>query len=391
VAKLVFRTGQYSGKRVTLPVGKTVTMGRNRDLELPLPDLKLSRRHCQIISKGPGYLIKDLGSTNGTFVNGTRIANETELHDFDRVVLGDTELEFLEEMQRTAPVSAEAYKTPVAPPNVEMRPSGRQPAQPLQPEESFEIMEELVEEPAQQQAKPASGELIIEDMPVVDDAQVVVIPAPAPAGQASGRQALPGTGKSAAVPAMDPLEMALRELATPLPPEPPVAPLKAQLTFCDGCDGSIPAAQLESGEAQLIDGKNYCKECLAKSARAAGAAPVQHESNPQVVAGRATQPAIAQARPRPVETTRSVDDMLAGLDDEAVVVDTTLKRRGQVVAEDDVSNAMKQMDTAQQQLISRRNPPAPSVIPAPNNIPAPRAQPPSNNADLLADEFEELN
>ena len=96
MAKLIFRNGPYAGKSVALPEGKSITLGRNRDIELPLPDLKLSRRHCVISHGRTGCLVADLSSTNGTFLNGTRLGKDpVVLNDFDRVVLGDTEIEFL--------------------------------------------------------------------------------------------------------------------------------------------------------------------------------------------------------------------------------------------------------------------------------------------------------
>src|SRR5437762_10008613 len=90
VAKLVFRSGMYAGKNMSLPEGKAIVLGRNRDVDLPLNDAKLSRRHCQIIATENGCLITDFSSTNGTFVNGNRLEAEKQLEliEFDRIVLG---------------------------------------------------------------------------------------------------------------------------------------------------------------------------------------------------------------------------------------------------------------------------------------------------------------
>src|SRR5882724_4844091 len=85
----------YAGKTMSLPEGKAIVLGRNRDVDLPLNDPKLSRRHCQIIATVNGCVITDLASTNGTFVNGNRLEadKQQELIEFDRIVLGDTEIE----------------------------------------------------------------------------------------------------------------------------------------------------------------------------------------------------------------------------------------------------------------------------------------------------------
>ena len=47
--------------------------------------------------KGDQYYIADLGSVNGTFMNGSRITEPTELQAFDRVFFGGTEMEFRED------------------------------------------------------------------------------------------------------------------------------------------------------------------------------------------------------------------------------------------------------------------------------------------------------
>ena len=94
VARLIFRNGPYANKALTLPEGKTLTIGRNRDLELPLPDLRLSRRHCQIEPSAMGYVLRDLASTNGSFLNGQRVETEVQLSHLDVILIGDTEIEF---------------------------------------------------------------------------------------------------------------------------------------------------------------------------------------------------------------------------------------------------------------------------------------------------------
>jgi pSer/pThr/pTyr-binding forkhead associated (FHA) protein len=87
----------YAGKSLSIPVPKTVTVGRGQDVELSFPDEKLSRQHCQFFFKDTACYVKDLSSRNGTYVNGTRIESETLLNDFDRVVIGDVEMEFQNE------------------------------------------------------------------------------------------------------------------------------------------------------------------------------------------------------------------------------------------------------------------------------------------------------
>lgn len=66
-----------------------VVVGRNPAADVRLPDPRISRYHCRIEQRNGVVLIRDSGSTNGTFVNGCRVA-ETELNSGDLVTLGDT-------------------------------------------------------------------------------------------------------------------------------------------------------------------------------------------------------------------------------------------------------------------------------------------------------------
>jgi hypothetical protein len=67
------------------------------DLDVHDPEAKVSRRHARIIFENGGYLIEDLGSTNGTFVNrGRRLLPGTphRLSDGDEIIVGKTFLRF---------------------------------------------------------------------------------------------------------------------------------------------------------------------------------------------------------------------------------------------------------------------------------------------------------
>jgi len=72
-----------------------VTIGRDADIELPLRDGSISRRHCRVTRADDGsYLLSDLGSTNGTRLNGTRIKAPVALADGDKIFLGSTIVKF---------------------------------------------------------------------------------------------------------------------------------------------------------------------------------------------------------------------------------------------------------------------------------------------------------
>ncbi len=76
------------------PVTATgVVIGRSRECDLRVADGNASRRHAEVTRDGEAYIVVDLGSTNGTELNGRRITRET-LSDGDRITIGATDLVF---------------------------------------------------------------------------------------------------------------------------------------------------------------------------------------------------------------------------------------------------------------------------------------------------------
>ena len=82
-----------SGQRVTLG-DAPVTVGRLSECTIPLNDNNVSRRHAEIRPNRQNFVVVDLGSTNGTMVNGTRIYGETALSDGDIISFGSTYVRF---------------------------------------------------------------------------------------------------------------------------------------------------------------------------------------------------------------------------------------------------------------------------------------------------------
>jgi hypothetical protein len=77
-------------------IGKTfmleeaeIHLGRHAQCEIVLKDLEISRRHLKLSQSGDDWVIDDLGSTNGTWVNGQRIAKQ-KIYPGDRVEIGET-------------------------------------------------------------------------------------------------------------------------------------------------------------------------------------------------------------------------------------------------------------------------------------------------------------
>lgn len=80
------------GRRV--PVGEDpVTVGRLPDCDIVLSDPNVSRRHAEVRRRGNDFIVVDLGSTNGTRVNGTGV-RERRLEDGDEVTFGSTRVRF---------------------------------------------------------------------------------------------------------------------------------------------------------------------------------------------------------------------------------------------------------------------------------------------------------
>ena len=81
-----------SGDRFSL-TESIITVGRHPDSNLVLADPNVSRNHAELQPRGSGYIVIDLGSTNGTRVNGVRIG-EQQLADGDEIAFGNTRMRF---------------------------------------------------------------------------------------------------------------------------------------------------------------------------------------------------------------------------------------------------------------------------------------------------------
>jgi S1-C subfamily serine protease len=89
--RLRISAGGNSSREVN--IAGDLVVGRDEGCDVPLADDKASRRHARLAPAADGtVLIEDLGSTNGTFVDGQRIAGPVTLRGGERVVIGDTEL-----------------------------------------------------------------------------------------------------------------------------------------------------------------------------------------------------------------------------------------------------------------------------------------------------------
>jgi hypothetical protein len=94
VLKLRFVAGKYEGGEFRLPPEGEVTIGRGADLPVVLAEDMVSRKHARLLIRGDRVRIEDLGSTNGTFVNGERVKS-SDLRVGDRVLVGTSIMKLL--------------------------------------------------------------------------------------------------------------------------------------------------------------------------------------------------------------------------------------------------------------------------------------------------------
>ena len=117
-ALLVIREGAEAGREV--PLTAPLTLGRAEDADLVLGDAGISRSHARVTPEGVSAVIEDLGSSNGTFVNGERVEDPRRLRDGDEIQVGGALIAFAggtEETQLMAdtdPDATEAHPGPAA-------------------------------------------------------------------------------------------------------------------------------------------------------------------------------------------------------------------------------------------------------------------------------------
>jgi pSer/pThr/pTyr-binding forkhead associated (FHA) protein len=85
---LRFISGKYQGGEFPLRVNREIIIGRSSDLDMVLVEDMVSRRHAKITTTDAEITIQDVGSTNGTFVNGEKIAGRARLSEGDRILVG---------------------------------------------------------------------------------------------------------------------------------------------------------------------------------------------------------------------------------------------------------------------------------------------------------------
>src|SRR5215510_378054 len=107
-ATLVIRQGPQAGMSFPL-TGNQVIIGREEGIGISLQDPESSRRHARISWQGGRFVVEDMGSTNGTFVNGIQITSPQILSPGDSIGIGQTALVF---QAAGAPIGTPPYQAP---------------------------------------------------------------------------------------------------------------------------------------------------------------------------------------------------------------------------------------------------------------------------------------
>jgi pSer/pThr/pTyr-binding forkhead associated (FHA) protein len=90
--RLVITKGPGTGRDHA--IGTECVIGRAADVDFVVEDGGVSRRHCRLLSTPAGYAVEDLGSRNGTWVNGTRVVQREALADGAVLRVGGVEMVF---------------------------------------------------------------------------------------------------------------------------------------------------------------------------------------------------------------------------------------------------------------------------------------------------------
>ena len=93
MAKLVLLSAGMTGRTHELKADKT-TIGRVEDNVFQIAEPSVSSHHCEILLQGNDVVVKDLNSTNGTFINGQKIEGEVRVSDGDTLQVGTLALSF---------------------------------------------------------------------------------------------------------------------------------------------------------------------------------------------------------------------------------------------------------------------------------------------------------
>ena len=160
--RITVRQGPVPGKVFDL-VKDVLTIGRDMNNDVVVNDAEVSRNHGRLTSQSGGYLIEDLASTNGTFVNGQRLIGPKLLNPGDVIGLGETivmEYSYVADAGATVVASAPPPRMMAEPPTAP--PQTPEPAPMMAPEPAPAPMY-MPPEPAPMYTPPAPAPMMSQD------------------------------------------------------------------------------------------------------------------------------------------------------------------------------------------------------------------------------------
>ncbi len=99
---------EKGGGQRTVPLeGERVIVGKREDCQIVLAKPNVSRQHCEILFRGGKHILRDMGSSNGTLVNGTKIEGPVYLVDGTEIEVGDYVLTYMDGSEPPAPAAPE--------------------------------------------------------------------------------------------------------------------------------------------------------------------------------------------------------------------------------------------------------------------------------------------
>src|SRR3954451_3549896 len=107
--QLMIVRGRGASETIKLGDGVT-TVGRQDECQLRIKSSQVSRKHCELFEKKGLLLVKDLGSSNGTFVNGKRIQEQRVLEPGDELTIGQVKLKVAKLGEAPPPTPRPAVK-----------------------------------------------------------------------------------------------------------------------------------------------------------------------------------------------------------------------------------------------------------------------------------------
>jgi pSer/pThr/pTyr-binding forkhead associated (FHA) protein len=124
--RLVLKSGPATGQTFSLE-GPELIIGREPSCQISINDPEVSRRHARLYLQGVNYVLEDLGSTNGTSVNGQRLVGPYILRSGEMVTLGENTHLLFEQVVVDPDATVVSVRQAVQPVNREAYP----PAQPV--------------------------------------------------------------------------------------------------------------------------------------------------------------------------------------------------------------------------------------------------------------------